>query len=252
MKAKHIIFFSALLMFGVVSCKCHKNQEEKPVTKTEQTTDSTYRFIVSFISKGAGIDSKSNDAIASYITTFNNQNDATVKYDKINWGKEGEMDYCFKLDELKSNKQVDFIKGFKNVTGSSDLILYTENHILLHKPRVVVAETTTTTTTTTTTNVTTTAGAYRLIISFTSIGTGTDGAAIEAVENYIIEYNKANKVSLAVEKYPWGREGEKDYCLPLTEISSDKQVAFIQGIREQVKKSTRVFIKENEVCKYKK
>jgi hypothetical protein len=250
MKAKQIIFLSALLMFGVVSCKCHKNQKEKPVTKTEQTTDSTYRFIVSFISKGAGIDSKSNDAIASYITTFNNQNDATVKYDKINWGKEGEMDYCFKLNELKSNKQEDFIKGFKNVTGSSDLILFTENHILLHKPRAVITETTTTTTTTT--NLTTTAGTCRLIISFTSIGTGTDGAAIEAVENYITEYNKANNVSLAVEKYPWGREGEKDYCLLLTELSSDKQAAFIQGIREQVKKSTRVFIKENEVCKHKK
>lgn len=235
MKTKHFIFLSMLVMLFAVSCKCHKNQDSNATGKTGDT----YRLIVSFISKGAGIDTKSQDAIASYLKTFNTINKVDIKPEIVKWGKEGEMDYCFSLSELSKGKQKDFIKGFQNVTQSSDLILLLENQALLHKALTIKTESTD-------------AGTYRLQISFISIGAGPDAKLIESVDNYITAYNSKNNVTLAVEKYPWGREGEQDYCLNLSEIASDSQTAFIQGIKDLVKDSKLVFIKENEICKHKK
>ncbi len=235
MKTQNLLISSFLIMFLAVSCQCHKNT----ATGKAGQESGSYRFIASFISKGAGIDTKSQDAITSYIKTFNTINKVEIKPEIVKWGKEGEMDYCFTLSELSKSKQQDFVKGFKNVVQSSDLILILENQLLLHKNKPVVTETTE-------------PGTFRLIVSFISIGAGPDAQLKEAIDNYIISYNKKNSIELAIEKYPWGREGETDYCMNLTEIGSDNQIVFIKGIQDIVKDSKLVFIKENEVCKHKK
>lgn len=246
MKTKSIIVLAITLMFAGVSCKCHKRHNEQPqIVSTGATTNPVvYRFIASFISKGAGIDSKSNDAILSYINSYNNQNNIVLKYDVVSWGKEGEKDYCFVLSELKTQEQEEFIKGFKKVTGFSKLVLFSENQSSVHKKKTPILEKPDTLNDINDT--------YRLIVSFISKGTGTDKTAVELVENYISDFNKANNVTLVVERYSWGREGEKDYCLPLTELTSEKQVAFIQNLKDLVENSVRVFVKENEICRHKK
>ncbi len=90
---------------------------------------------------------------------------------------------------------------------------------------------------------------YRFIVSFISIGAGTDFKAHQSYQNYISIYNKDRKDALIVEKTSWGREGEVDYCHKLNELSSEEQSKFISDIKVLLKESTLVRYKENASCR---
>lgn len=107
------------------ACKHTKN--------AQKATDDTYRLIVSFTSKGAGVDAKTLAALESLVTTFSNKDGFLVKYDKITWGREGEFDYCFKMAGMKASKQDEFVKAVKNVTKDSPQVFITENAVCGHK-----------------------------------------------------------------------------------------------------------------------
>lgn len=86
---------------------------------------------------------------------------------------------------------------------------------------------------------------YRLIITFTSRGSGTNKIAFEMVNNYISGYEKSSNIKLNSVRMPWGREGEMDYVYRLTELNPQQQTEFIGGLKEVVKGVDRVFVKEN-------
>src|ERR1043166_7823081 len=62
----------------------------------------------------------------------------------------------------------------------------------------------------------------RLIISFTSVASGVDRKAVEEIGEFIASYEKEKGVQLAKEVASWGREGECDYCLKLSELSEEE------------------------------
>ncbi len=82
---------------------------------------------------------------------------------------------------------------------------------------------------------------YRLIISFISIGSGTDQVAREKIDAYIAGHGKKP----FVDKVQWGREGETDYCLSLKELSTEEQKTFITEIKKLILKPDLVQVKEN-------
>jgi hypothetical protein len=53
---------------------------------------------------------------------------------------------------------------------------------------------------------------------------------------------------LKVETFRWGREGEIDYCLKLSELNNQQQVKFIADTKELLKKSELVRYYENRAC----
>lgn len=93
---------------------------------------------------------------------------------------------------------------------------------------------------------------YRFTVSFISKASGIDRLALEQFEQFIQQYNQQNNVKINVEITPWGREGEKDYCLKLNELNSPQQEQFISQAKDLLISSDRVRYKENEVCRYKK
>jgi hypothetical protein len=92
---------------------------------------------------------------------------------------------------------------------------------------------------------------YSLRVSFISIGSGTDRKARKEYEQFIIQFEESNKVTVLLEKANWGKEGEIDFCIKLTGLSSDLQKQFIQGTKDNLKDSKLVRIYENTSCKYK-
>ena len=50
-----------------------------------------------------------------------------LSYETTNWGREGEVDYCFKLTELDKKKQKLFIIETKEILKTSSLVRYKEN-----------------------------------------------------------------------------------------------------------------------------
>ncbi len=90
---------------------------------------------------------------------------------------------------------------------------------------------------------------YRLVIRFTSIGEGTDGAAMEEVFRIVAQHERALGVPLRHHRASWGREGEFDACYPLERLSETDRQALITELRTTVR-SERVDIEEDFPCSW--
>jgi hypothetical protein len=58
-----------------------------------------------------------------------------LKFNKVGWGREGEVDYCFTLKELNPDKQAQFIDDLKAAFKGNELIQILENHPYRFKGR---------------------------------------------------------------------------------------------------------------------
>lgn len=136
---KQLFFLIAIfsLAISTVSCKAKKEattttSETTPTTTAmTETKEHTYRFIISFISKGTGVDRNNVEALLKYVEAQPKK----PEYEKIQWGREGEMDFCFQLNELKKDEQAKFIKDVKNQMAGSDRVFMTENMACTHQRR---------------------------------------------------------------------------------------------------------------------
>lgn len=96
------------------------------------------------------------------------------------------------------------------------------------------------------------AGKYHLLVSFYSPGDGIDAAAQAKYDEAIAQFEKDNKVKVTLDKAPWGREGEVDYCIRLDGFKASQQKSFIDMSKQLLSSSTKVNISENCDCKHKK
>lgn len=87
----------------------------------------TFRLVVSFISIGAGTDPEAKAILEAYVYDYKLKNNKVVSYYMIPWGREGEVDCCFPLDELNASEQNNFIDGLTKVIQGKELIQITEN-----------------------------------------------------------------------------------------------------------------------------
>lgn len=133
----HTLLLAALVLFG---CSSSKHTENTSGTSTRGDTaaslspamplllpDSIYRFTVSFISIGSGIDHQAREEFMGFIKQFGEQNSVTIRTEKSSWGREGESDYCMKLAELSSDLQEQFITQVKDILKNSKRVRYREN-----------------------------------------------------------------------------------------------------------------------------
>ncbi|MEX2364687.1 MAG: hypothetical protein WD597_13735 [Balneolaceae bacterium] len=127
---KTLIYLLAIVALAV-SCNSTKNATDKNTTvSTAQNTnmpDTIYRLSVSFISIGAGTDKKAKQQYDQYIIQYEQKNKIKLNYEIVNWGREGEIDYCFKLSELNKNQQDQFVTETKEILKSSSLVRFKEN-----------------------------------------------------------------------------------------------------------------------------
>jgi len=255
---KNILCLSLLIIISlpVVSCKSKKKTttSSSNVTQDQNTTTITNagavqstapvnhpttsskegaptRFVVSFYSIGEGIDRKTHDQFVKFLDTYTPK----ITYAPAQWGPEGEVDYCLSLDALSPTQQAVFVKKTHEILGISKLVDAKENSTCNH------------------TNQTKNAidssrdDSFRLVVSFYSIGEGSDYKVKEEFEKFLNSYSK----KIAYEPTPWGREGEIDYCLKLNELSPTEQVDFVKKAKEVLHKSKLVHINENVKCIHK-
>ena len=88
----------------------------------------------------------------------------------------------------------------------------------------------------------------RLIVSFYSICCGIDQQAQEKFDKFLNTYEKTKRKKLSRSANRWGREGEIDYCLKLSELSRSEQKKFVSKVRSLLKSSKLVNINENAAC----
>lgn len=89
-------------------------------------------------------------------------------------------------------------------------------------------------------------GTFRFIVSFISIGSGSDMEAMKKFEEYIASFQEKNKTKLELKKIGWGREGEVDWCFHLKDMSAEKQSEFIAGAKKLFSGNELVLLSEND------
>jgi hypothetical protein len=122
---KKTVLFLLLVNF-TFSCSNSKKIAVNTLEIENSKNNSIYRFTISFFSKGGGTDRKARSEFESFLENFNKKNEVNLQFIKTSWGREGEVDYCFKLDELKNKKQIIFIKECEDLLKDSKLVHFQE------------------------------------------------------------------------------------------------------------------------------
>lgn len=101
-------------------------------TPTDSTLYNNYELVISFFSRGQGIDYKNRVKLDSLLEKeYPNK----IEIEKISWGREGEVDYCLKLNQLLIAEQEKFIINVKTLLKESPLILIEEDNSCSRKNR---------------------------------------------------------------------------------------------------------------------
>ena len=107
------------LVFAIIMISCKNNKSAtSSITKNEEVIDSipefkidsnTCRLVIVFYSIGEGSEFPIFNAFEDSIGSYSQKIGKTIDYMKTSWGREGETDFCLKLNELSQTEQEDFI-----------------------------------------------------------------------------------------------------------------------------------------------
>ena len=92
-----------------------------------QATEQTSRLVVSFYSICCGIDHKAQENLDKFIKRYEKAKGKRLTKAAVRWGREGEIDYCFKLSELSRREQKRFISKVRLLLKESKLVHINEN-----------------------------------------------------------------------------------------------------------------------------
>lgn len=131
MRTLAILILGASLSF--YSCKSQSQATNSIKTETATNEEGFYDMIVSFASKGAGINRDVRQKLDDLIVSFNQNNSTTINYEKYGWGREGEVDYLFTLKNLSTKQQKELKAKVKEVVGNAEMIFISYNSKCVHK-----------------------------------------------------------------------------------------------------------------------
>lgn len=126
-----------IVFLCLMACKNSEkaNKEESKVTSLTVNSDSICRFQVSFISIGSGPDRQAKKTFNEFITDFNRLNMLSNTHKVVNWGREGEQDYCFSFLGINPEVQEKFISESKLLFTDNTLVKCFVNSPYLHTPK---------------------------------------------------------------------------------------------------------------------
>ena len=130
------LFLIAGWIFLLISVSACSAQKKVPQQLQQSESQASFRLIVSFISTGAGTDSKAYALFEKHLGQLDADKKETFKYEAIPWGREGELDCCFKLTKLTPMQQQEFIDQLKLLLKSHPLVQFKEHAIETRKVKV--------------------------------------------------------------------------------------------------------------------
>lgn len=128
MKKAITLLAISMLMNGGLLAQTEIKKEKKQETKAKE---GKYRLVIEFISKGGGVDYKTQEKINEFIE----KHPKKPAFEVQRWGREGEVDYYFHLKELSHHEQKAFIEEIHKLIPDKEMVLVHENHQYVKKGR---------------------------------------------------------------------------------------------------------------------
>ena len=141
-KTSHQIMMHRICLIVIVpmllhSCKSRHAKQASMIPETIVVHDTTivnssekeqiFRVVVSFISRGEGTDQNARPMLDSYVTLFQEKYGLLAINQQLPWGREGEVDNCFLLNDFSPMQQITFIQGLNDLFKENDLVHIDEN-----------------------------------------------------------------------------------------------------------------------------
>ncbi len=95
------------------------------VAPVADSANTIYRLTISFISKGEGIDYKTQESFENWLKAQPKH----PAYEVTHWGREGETNYCLKLNELSTREQEIFVRDVRTQLTDKELVFIAENAV---------------------------------------------------------------------------------------------------------------------------
>lgn len=105
-------------------------KQAKMKTKKASLFASSDKTIVSFISKGEGIDNESLAIFEKLVVKYQNNRSCTYSFELKTWGREGERDYC--VSALSNDCLADFTYEIQQQFSKKDRVLIEKNKTCKH------------------------------------------------------------------------------------------------------------------------
>lgn len=241
---KRYLLFALLAVASVACREKHITSSENSNTQTSSGTtvvvttedqapkvDSTQlsRMVVSFISKGAGIDRAAQANLDKWLSK-----NADVKYTKVAWGREGEVDYVFDLKTRDAAAQKEVVKDVRALIGTNENVLIQE-WAAGHEARIHEGDPAEESA----------LAATPLVVSFISKGEGIDLVTKEKFDEWL---SKRPEFPYVVTQK--GREGEMKYCFLMRDKKPEMYSAFVADVKNYLAGKELVLVSENEVCQH--
>jgi hypothetical protein len=90
-------------------------------------------MIVSFYSRGAGSDYEAIAEFDRFLADYASKNKKVPRFERIPWGREGEMDYCIQWNELSPDEKGRFEEQLKQILKKSELVHISYNATCAHR-----------------------------------------------------------------------------------------------------------------------
>ncbi len=131
MKKVTLLLLTGITFFAF-ACKNQEKTTENNTKKMNQSQN-TYALVVSFISIGQGVDQKAIEQFNQLIADIEQKKQVKINYEKIPWGREGEVDYCFNLSELDKETRQLFLTKTDELLSKNTLVKVEKNAACVHK-----------------------------------------------------------------------------------------------------------------------
>ena len=126
-----VLLFAAALSSG---CKPKQNgvtstPAPAPTSDEIEAKKQAYNnIVISFYSKGEGVNVKAVETIEDFLKKYSTKINQPIPYNKISWGREGEVDFCISLAGLKGEDRRIFVDKTREIVRKFELINFFENH----------------------------------------------------------------------------------------------------------------------------
>lgn len=117
----------------IQSTDSQASHDEVVMSDQDKLTGNFYRLIVSFISIGEGTDRKGRETLDGVLAEWKTKKGKEITFESVAWGREGENDFCFRINNLNEKEQQLFVSDMKEAFKGRPLIQISENQPCIHK-----------------------------------------------------------------------------------------------------------------------
>jgi hypothetical protein len=102
-------------------------EEQIPNTLKIQIDSTIYSLVVSFYSIGSGIDFNVAKEYNQMLNSYTTSEGILLDFDKVSWGREGETDFCIRLNSFSKKEKENFLEKSQAILKKTERVHTKEN-----------------------------------------------------------------------------------------------------------------------------